>query len=125
MAKTVKITTDNKISVVDIPWTREEWYKVIGGGCDIVETVKTQRMFGLFRTPILMIIDEEGLIRGQELNLAASLLYGMDEHGWSITGNVIFGVPSGPDICPPEDPETIKKILMEACPFLEEESHVA
>lgn len=121
MAKTVKITTDNKISVVDIPWTREEWYEVIGGGCDIVETVKTQRMFDLFRTPILMIIDEEGLIREQELNLVASLLYGMDEHGHPIVGNVIFGVPSGPDIYPLEDPETIKGILMEAYPRLEEE----
>lgn len=121
MAKTVKVTTDNKISVVDISWNRKGWYEAIGSGCDIVETVKTQRMFDIFRTPALMIVDEEGLIRGQEINLAASMLYGMESHGCPIVGNVIFGVPSGPDICPLEDPETIKKILTEAYPFLEEE----
>ena len=120
MAKTVKITTDNKISVVDIPWGLEGWYEAIGGGCDIVETVKTQRMFDLFKMPILMITDEEGHIRGQELNFVPSLLYGVTEHGWPIPGNVIFGVPDGPDILPPVDPEEIKRVLMQAYPVLEE-----
>lgn len=121
MAKTVKITTDNKISVVDIPWGLEGWYGAIGGGCDIVETVKTQRMFDLFRMPVLMIVNEEGVVRGQEFNLAASLLYGMAEHGCVIAGNVLIGIPSGPDILPPADPEAVKRMLAEAYPFLEEE----
>ena len=119
MAKTVKITTNNKISVVDIPWGLDGWYEAIGGGCDIVETVKTQRMFDLFKMPILMIVDEEGIIREQDLNLAASILYGMDRHGSPIVGDVIFGVPSGEDIIPPW-PEMVKAVLMDEFPFLEE-----
>lgn len=121
MAKTVKITTDNRISVVDIPWDCEGWYEAIGGGCDIVEMVRTQRMLDLFLAPIQMIVDEEGRFRDQELNLAASLLYGMDGHGQPIAGNVIFGVLTGADTCPPDDPEGLKRVLMEAYPFLKEE----
>lgn len=124
MGKTVRITADNQVSVMDItPFERDGWYKAIGGGCDIVETVKTQRMFDLLRMPVLMLVDEEGHLRGQELNLVASLLYGAQEHGCPIVGNVIFAVPDGPDILPlsEEDAEMVKGELMREFVFLEEE----
>ena len=40
MAKTVKITTDNLISVVEVPWDVEAQGEMIGADC--TETVKTQ-----------------------------------------------------------------------------------
>lgn len=120
MAKTVILTTENKVSVVDIPWGYEGWCKAIGGGCNIVELVKTQRMFDLFNMPVLMIVDEEGLLRDQDLNFVASMLYGMDQHGNPIVGNVVFGIPSGPDILPPDDAEAIKAVLVNRFPFLQE-----
>lgn len=124
MGNAVRITTDNKISVMDItPFEREGWYKAIGGGCDIVERVKTQRMFELLKMPVLMLVDEEGHWRGQEINLAASLLYGVKEHGNPIAGNVIFAIPDGPDLLPlsEEDAWRIKDVLMKAFMFLKEE----
>lgn len=128
MGKTVRVTTDNKISVIDLePFDRHEWYKAIGGGCDIVETVKTQRMFDLLRAPIVMLVDEEGHLRGQELNLAASFLYGAQEHGQPIAGNVIFAVPDGPDLLPLSEGDAwkVKGILEKEFIFLEEETQDA
>ena len=88
-----------------------------------METVKTQRMFDLFRMPVLMLVDEEGHLRGQELNFVPSLLYGMAEHGNPILGNVIFAVPSFENIDPPEDAEGIMRKLIQAYPFLREEKY--
>lgn len=120
MAKTVRINTDNTIEIIDIPWTLQGWYEAIGGGCDIVETVKTQRMFDLFRMPVMMLVDEEGHLRGQELNLVPSILYGMGDHGCPIVGNVIFAVPNFESIDPPEDAEGIMRKLIQAYPLLRE-----
>ena len=125
MAKTVRINTDNTIEIIDIPWTLQGWYEAIGGGCDIVETVKTQRMFDLFRMPVMMLVDEEGHLRGQELNFVPSLLYGMAEHGNPILGNVIFAVPNFENIDSLEDAEGIMRKLIQAYPLLREvNSHV-
>lgn len=122
MAKTVKITTDNKISLIDItPFDRLGWYQAIGGGCDHVEIVKTRRMFDMFRIPVLMLVDEDGFFNGQEMNLAASLLYGMKEHGNPILWNVVFAVPSGEEILPPADAKRIWERLRKAFLFLKED----
>ena len=116
--KTVKITTDNKISVVDIPWDLDGWYGAIG--CNSVETVKSQRMNNLFGSPVLMIVDEEGLFRDQEFNMVASILYGFGSHGNPIVGDVIFGIPAGCEILPLEDVEAVKNVLIDRFPYLEE-----
>ena len=42
MAKTVKITTDNRISVVEVSWDVEAQGEMIGADC--IETVKTQNV---------------------------------------------------------------------------------
>ena len=122
MAKTVKITTDNQISLVDImPFDQYGWYRAIGGGCDCVETVRTQWMFDLFQRPVMMLVDEEGRIRGRERNLSASLLYGMMEHGEPIVGNVLFAIPAEPEILPPADAGSILETLKRVFPFLKED----
>lgn len=75
MVKTVKITTDNKISVEELPnWSLGSWGKAIGADC--TETVKTQIMYDLFREPVVMIVDESGLVKNREVNAVGSFLYG-------------------------------------------------
>ena len=109
MAKTVKITTDNKISIVDIPWTAEAKEKAICADC--VETVK-----------VVMIVDESGIINNRPFNLAGSFLYGTQYHGAPIVGDILFGLQSGPEILPPENPEDIMHLLMMKIPELQEET---
>lgn len=124
MGNTVRITTDNKVSVIDItPFDRDGWYEAIGCGCDIIERVHTQIMFDLFKMPLLMIVDEEFYSRGQLSNSAASQLYCKSFPYNTIRGNVIFAVPDGEDMLPlsEEDAEMIKDKLMEKFTFLEEE----
>ena len=56
--KTIKITTDNRISIVDVDFNNyKAIQKVIGGH---IEVVKTQTMFNFFGCPVLMIVDEDG-----------------------------------------------------------------
>ena len=50
MAKTIKITSNNEISVVDVDFDDyRAIQKVVGG---MFETVKTQRMFDYFGKPV-------------------------------------------------------------------------
>lgn len=123
MAKTVKITTDNLISVVEVPWGVEAQGEMIGADC--TETVKTQRMYDLFKDYVVMIVDESGLIKNRPNNPAASYLYGADIHGYTIAGDVLFGIQRGPEILPPDDAEAVKNILMQQFPGLSETEGVS
>lgn len=118
MAKTVRITTDNSISVVEVPWNVEAQGEMIGADC--TETVKTQRMYDLFGDYVVMIVDESGLIKNRPDNLAASYLYGADIHGCMIVGDVLFGIQRGPEILPPDNAEAMKDLLMQKFPDLSE-----
>lgn len=120
MVKTVKITTDNKISVVELSkWDISTMEAAIGADC--TEAVKTQRMLDLFQDSIVMIVDESGKVKKRPDNLVASFLYGADQHGCTIAGDVIFAVRRGPDDLPPENPELLKFFLKEYFPALREE----
>lgn len=114
MAKTVKITTDNRISVVEVPWDVEAQGEMIGADC--TETVKTRRMYDLFKDYVVMIVDESGIIKERPFNSAASYLYGADIHGCGIAGDVLFGIQKGPEILPPDDVEALKGLLMQKFP---------
>ena len=118
MARTVKITTDNHISVVEVPWNVKAQGKMIGADC--TETVKTRRMYDLFKDYVVMIVDESGLIKNRPDNLAASYLYGADVHGCTIAGDVLFGIQKGPEILPPDDADAMKRLLMQQFPGLSE-----
>ena len=59
MAKTVKITTDNRISVVEVPWDVEAQGEMIGADC--TETVKTRRMYDLFKDYVRPPVFNRGL----------------------------------------------------------------
>ena len=117
--KTVKITTGNKISVIDVNFNDfRAIQRAIGGH---FETVHTQLVADYFHDPsVIMLVDEEGIIKGLPLNLVGSALYGTVKHGNPIVGDLIFGTAAGEDIVGTMDPEAMKKRLMSTFPGLKE-----
>lgn len=91
--KTLKITTDNKISIIDVDFSDYRALKRAIGG--YIETVHTQNLYDYFKAPILMIVDEEGLIKGLPANMVASYFYGILQHEQPIAGDVIFALSLG------------------------------
>lgn len=117
--KTVKVTTDNKISVIDVNFNDfRDIQRAIGGH---FETVHTQLMSDYFKDPtVIILVDEEGVIKGLPLNLVGSALYGTAKHGIPIVGDLIFGIVVGEDIVGIMDPEAMKKRLMSTFSGLKE-----
>lgn len=119
MVNTVKVTTDNRISVVQLPdWSLDEQEKLIGADC--TESVKTRRIYDLFRDTYVMIVDESGHNKKLPINPLGSYLYGTDHHGMPIVGDIIFGILKDTDITPLDDAEAenVMKFLMMHFPFL-------
>ena len=118
--KTVKVTTDNKISVIDVNFNDfRDIQRTIGGH---FETVHTQLMADYFKDPsVIMLVDEEGIIKGLPQNLVGSALYGTVRHGIPLVGDLIFGIAAGEDIVAPDDPEALKDRLLHTFIGLQEE----
>ena len=116
--KAVKITTDNKVSVVELPsWSYQAQEEAIGA--DYTEIVKTQRMMELFKQEVVMLVDESGLVKKRDVNLVASFLYGYDRHGHPICGDVLLAIQEGPEIFPVDNPERLAVFLKQRFPLLE------
>ena len=78
--KTLKITTDDKISVIYVDVNNiKDLQNAIGGG--LVEPVKTQKLWDYFKAPVFMLVDEEGLLKDLPLNFFGSIMYGTLVHG--------------------------------------------
>ena len=107
----IKITTQNKISVIDI---NVNDYKEVNREikCDLAEVVKTQIMWDYFGQPILMLVDEEGRLKNPRLNSVGSYLYGTHLHRHPIVGDVLFVVPDGEQFAGFENAEKIKRKMM-------------
>ena len=118
--KTVKVTTDNKISVIDVDFDDfRDIQRAIGGH---FETVHTQLMTDYFHDPsVIMLVDEEGIIKGLPQNLVGSALYGTATHGIPLVGDLIFGIAAGEDIVGITDPEALKDRLLHTFIGLQEE----
>ena len=118
--KTVKVTTDNKISVIDVNFNDfRAIQRAIGGH---FETVHTQLMADYFKDPsVIMLVDEEGLIKELPLNPVGSALYGTAKHGIPLVGNLIFAQIRGEGIVAPDDPEALKNRLLHTFIGLQEE----
>lgn len=87
--KTLKITTDDKISVIEVDTNDIKGLQnAIGGG--LVEPVKTQKLRDYFKAPVLMLVDEEGLLKNLPLNFFGSVMYGTLTHGCPIVGDLIL-----------------------------------
>lgn len=121
MVKTVKITVENQILVVELPdWSRKEKAKAIGA--EYLEIVRTQRMYDFFEDMVVMIVDDSGLAENKPVNPVASYFYGADRHGYVIVGDILLGVERNPDNFPLVHPEAVKRVLMEKLPVLWEGS---
>lgn len=118
--KTVKVTTDNKISMIDVDFSNfRSIQEAIGGH---FETVRTQLMVDYFGdSSMIMLVDEEGLIKELPANALRCALYGTSQHGYPIVGDLIFARIMGEDIVAPDDPEALKDRLFHTFLGLSEE----
>lgn len=80
----VVVTTDNKVYKKDFDYPL---FRSIGRavGGPIEDTFPK-----FLPAPYCMVVNEEGLNRGLELNIAGSILYASFIHGSPIVGNVVF-----------------------------------
>lgn len=104
--KTVKVTTDNKVSIIDVDFDDfRSIQKAIGSH---FETVHTQLMADYFKDPsLIMLVDEEGLVKGLPENALGCALY-----RGIIAGDLIFARIAGEDIVAPENAEALKDRLL-------------
>ena len=67
-------------------------------GCEWVEIVRPKKL----PRGLVMIVDEEGLLKPNFLNVAGSYLYGTPEHGEAIAGDIMIVAetlgPEGPEL---------------------------
>lgn len=104
--KTVKVTTDNKISIINVDFDDfGSIQRAIGGH---FETVHTQLMEDYFKDPsLIMLVDEEGRIKKLPVNPVGCTLY-----RGIIAGDLIFARIAGEDIVAPDDAEDLKDRLL-------------
>lgn len=117
--KTVKVSTDDVVSLIDIDFdSYREIRSVIGGHFEIVHT---HLMDAYFKDPsIVMLVDEEGLLKRLPMNVFGSLVYGAAEHGHLIVGDLILARVVGEDITAPDDAEALKRKILQDFEALKE-----
>ena len=82
--KGIVINTDNTVEIRDFG---EPLYRTVGeavGGC--IEIVHPQGL----ADPLVMIVNDEGLLRELPMNMVGSVLYGTHNHGHPIVGNIVI-----------------------------------
>ena len=119
--KAIRITTDDRISLVDIRNTYGDMSDALGG-------VTIEFVRPAFAAPgTVLAVDESGIPKGLAPNRCASLMYGTQYHGSPIVGDVLVlrtGTDSygAPDYVPYPDAEAekVKQTLTRNHPFLKE-----
>lgn len=104
--KGIVVTTDCEVRVEDFS---DPLYKTVGSAVDgYIEHVHPMRL----ACPFCMIVNEEGRLRNLPVNSIGSFLYGTDQHGEPIVGDIVImkdGYCNGePDIVGLEDAEVEK-----------------
>ncbi len=117
--KTVKVTTDNVVSVIDIDFNDFRSIKESIGG--YFEVVRTSKMAEYFGCSIIFLADEEGHIKQLPINRLGSYLYDTERHGWPIAGDIIFAMPYGEYILGLGNADALAKRLLNDFTFLKEE----
>lgn len=78
--KTVKVTPDNIISVINVDFDDfRDLQKAVGGH---FETVSTKTLYETFKMPMIMLVDEDGIMKQKEVNRLGSYFYDADRHGF-------------------------------------------
>lgn len=82
--KGLVVSTENQLTVRDFG---APLYKTIGEAVDgWIEIVRP----GGLKSPYVMVVNEEGLIKELPINIAGSILYGTPAHGSPIVGNIVI-----------------------------------
>lgn len=115
--KTVKVTTDNVVSVIDIPFVLGAIEKEVGG----YEHVHTQKLRSYFGGPVVMIVDDDGIRKNKPINKLGCVFYGTAIHENPIVGDLIFATIKGEDVIGLQDAEEVKRRLLKDFKFLYEE----
>lgn len=94
--KGIVVTTENVIIVKDFePPLYKSVGESVGGYIEIVRPTGLER-------PLVMIVNEEGLIKELPFNILGSMLYGTQYHGSPILGDIVIMqevfTSGGPDI---------------------------
>lgn len=104
MKKLVRVSTDLQVTIHDYPEgsyqiQNKALRKLIGNDCDLYESVSPKRLYSRVKIGkkmekeghrMVMLVDEEGLLKSLESNILGSWLYETDKHGYPIAGNVLF-----------------------------------
>ena len=116
--KTVKVTADNVVSIIDVYFdVFRDIQRAVSGH---FETVHTARMAKIFSPDIIMLVDEDGLMKGLPVNMLGCTLYGTAVHGSPIVGDLVFAKAMGEDITGVDDPEKLKSYLLKIFSGLKE-----
>lgn len=114
--KTIRVTSDSKISVVDVDFDNFRSIQRILNGH--FEAVHTWRLSSFFGEGTIMLVDEEGLLKELPLNPVGCFFY-----DGLIAGDFILAQIVGEDWTAPAQVEEWKNRLLIAFQ-LEEEEHV-
>lgn len=80
--RVIKVTTDKKISIIDLDMSNlEAIHNVIGG----FECVRTKDLLQFFQEDVIMVVDDNGFAKEKPYNPIASFFYPGD-----IVGDVLF-----------------------------------
>lgn len=104
MKKLVRVSTNLQVTIHDYPegsyqMQNKALRKLIGKDCDLYESVSPKRLYSKVKVSkkmekeghrMVMLVDEEGLLKSLESNILGSWLYETDKHGYPIAGNVLF-----------------------------------
>ena len=127
--KILRVTTRLEItehelgdSVIGRHMRRKTLCDLIGKECSGYERVYPRRLYKDFNhksnadgcdawpgVSLVMLVDESGALRGQDLNLVGSWLYGSDGSGNAIMGNILFVSEDAGDYCGIE-PGTLRRL---------------
>ena len=112
--KTVKVTTKNVVSIIDVDFDNyKDIQRAIGGH---FETVHTQLMADYFKDPsVIMLVDEDGHHKELTENaIGTSFLAPAPRTKCvvPIVGDLIFAQISGEDIVAPDDAEQLKLMIL-------------
>ena len=108
--KTIKVTTDNKVSYVDVNFDDcKDIQRAVGGR---FEAVHTKRIASFFGPRVILLVDEEGLIKSLPVNQLGCFFYGTMFHGHPIVGDLILAKAVGEDWTAPDDVEELMGRLL-------------
>lgn len=93
----IKVSIDSRVEIYDFPngtgHDQNEYFeRLIGNGCEMYELVYPKRLYenwGLNKA--VMLVDESGALKiSNQYNPIGGYLYGTDEHGIPIMGNILL-----------------------------------